>query len=71
MEKAVVHGNKIDGRKAETGHSRRSTHPSLVDGLPFHCGRSVPRARHWQLNSNYRTNPSGGQHGRIVPIPEV
>ena len=24
---------------------------------------------HWQLDPNFRTNPSGSWHGRIVPIP--
>ena len=33
----------------------------------FHCGRSVPRAHHWQLDPTFRTNPSGSRHGRIVP----
>ena len=32
---------------------------------PFHCGRSMPRARHWQQDPNYRTNPRGSRHGRM------
>ena len=34
---------------------------------PFHCGRLMPRAHHWQLYPNFWTNPSGSRHGRIVP----
>ena len=37
----------------------------------FICGRSMPRARHWQLDPNFRTNPSGSWHGRIVPLAAV
>ena len=40
----------------------------VTDGrFTFHCGKSVPRAHHWQLDPNFRTNPSGSRHGRIVP----
>ena len=28
----------------------------------------MPRARHWQQDPNFRTNPSGSRHGRFVPI---
>jgi hypothetical protein len=28
----------------------------------------MPRAHHWQLDPNYRTDPSGSRHGRFVPI---
>ena len=31
----------------------------------------MPRARHWQLDPYFRTNPSGSGHGRIVPISDV
>ncbi len=31
----------------------------------------MPRARHWQQDPNFRTNPSGSSHGRNVPIAEV
>jgi hypothetical protein len=27
----------------------------------------MPRAHHWQLDPNFRTNPSGSRHGRFVP----
>ena len=31
----------------------------------------MPRARHWQQDPNFRTNTSGGRHGRIVPIADI
>jgi hypothetical protein len=31
----------------------------------------MPRARHCQQDSNFRTNPSGGWHGRIVPKADI
>ena len=31
----------------------------------------MPRARHWQQDPNFRTNPSGSRHGRIVPVEDV
>jgi hypothetical protein len=36
----------------------------------FHCGRSMPRAHHWQLDPNFRTHTSGSRHGRFVPAPD-
>ena len=43
--------------------------PRVADGRsPFHCGRSMPRARHWQLDPYFRTNPSGGRHGTRRPL---
>jgi hypothetical protein len=42
-----------------------------MDGLPSIAEGQMPRARHWQLNPNFRTDASGGPHGRIVPLAEV
>ena len=41
-----------------------------TDGLPSIAEGQMPRARHWQLNPNFRTNASGGPHGRIVPFSD-
>jgi hypothetical protein len=30
----------------------------------------MPGAHHWQLDPNFRTNPSGGRDGRFVPISD-
>lgn len=31
----------------------------------------MPRARHWQLDPNFRTNPSGSRHGGFVPKGDI
>ena len=51
------------------GHLRPSIRELQYGRSPFHCGRSMPR--HWQQDPNFRTNPSGSRHGRIVPGSDI
>jgi len=59
------------GPRAAMGHLRRSTHPSLVDGLPSIAEGRHPAIRDWQQAPNYRTNLSSSRHGRNVPVSEI
>ena len=67
-------GNRYVQPTATAPHSdstRAAVDWRVADGRStFHCGRSMPRAHHWQLDPNFRTNPSGSRHGRFVPFPD-
>ena len=70
--RACVLGSKSTRYGAVSYGSSAPVDWPVADGRStFHCGRSMPRAHHWQLDPNFRTHPSGSRHGRFVPAADM